>query len=72
MSEQERLIFVDKLNKGLRESFRKMLLLKIKLGQTVIVSDGSGHIEEVSATEAWNRYVVDVDGSYLRREGQSD
>ncbi|MDE5849636.1 MAG: hypothetical protein K2H38_05800 [Muribaculaceae bacterium] len=40
------------LNKALKESYNKMIDLKKKLGQTVIIADGNGHPIEVSAEEA--------------------
>ncbi len=52
MSEQEKIELSDKLNKALKDSYYKMLDLKKKLGQTVIISDGNGKPIEVSAEEA--------------------
>ena len=40
------------LNKALKESYYKMLDLKKKLGQTVIISDGHGNPLEVTPEEA--------------------
>ena len=42
----------DKLNKALKESYHKMIDLKKKLGQTVIITDENGCPIEVSAEEA--------------------
>ncbi len=52
MSEQEKIELSDKLNNALKDSYYKMLDLKKKLGQTVIISDGNGKPIEVSAEEA--------------------
>ena len=52
MSEKEKLELSDKLDKALKESYHKMIDLKKKLGQTVIISDGHGHPIEVTAEEA--------------------
>lgn len=52
MSEKEKIEFREKLDKALKESFFKMIDLKKKLGQTVIISDGHGHPIEVTAEEA--------------------
>ena len=52
MSEKEKIELNDKLNKALKESYYKMIDLKKKLGQTVIISDGHGNPIEVSAEEA--------------------
>ncbi len=40
------------LNEALQESFRKMLELKKKLGQPVVISDGKGNPLVISAEEA--------------------
>lgn len=52
MSEKEKIDFREKLDKALKESFFKMIDLKKKLGQTVIISDKNGNPIEVSAEEA--------------------
>lgn len=52
MSENEKIDLSDKLNKALKESYYKMIDLKKKLGQTVIISDKNGKPIEVSAEEA--------------------
>ena len=52
MSEKEKIEFREKLNKALKESFFKMIDLKKKLGQTVIIADENGMPIEVSAEEA--------------------
>ena len=48
MSEKEIIGLRDKLNKALKESYYKMLDLKKKLGQTVIISDGHGNPLEIT------------------------
>ncbi|MDE5822773.1 MAG: hypothetical protein K2H63_09875 [Paramuribaculum sp.] len=52
MSEQEMNELNELLNKALNESFRKMLNLKKKLGQSIVISDGKGHPITISAEEA--------------------
>ncbi|MDE7345161.1 MAG: hypothetical protein K2N48_00280 [Muribaculaceae bacterium] len=52
MSEKEKIEIREKLDKALKESFFKMIDLKKKLGQTVIIADGNGMPIEVSAEEA--------------------
>ena len=56
MSEKETLDLRDKLNKGLKESFEKMLLRKRQLGESVVICNESGRIETLSPEDAWNRY----------------
>ncbi len=52
MSEQEQIALSEKLNKALKDSYYKMIDLKKKLGQTVIIADKNGKPIEVSAEEA--------------------
>ena len=52
MSENEKIELNDKLNKALKDSYHKMIDLKKKLGQTVIIADKNGMPIEVSAEEA--------------------
>ncbi|MDE6561486.1 MAG: hypothetical protein K2K75_08910 [Muribaculaceae bacterium] len=52
MSKEEQLEMREILNKALKESYHKMIDLKKKLGQTVIIADGNGQPIEVSAEEA--------------------
>ena len=52
MSEKEIIELSDKLNKALKDSYYKMLDVKKKLGQTVIISDGHGTPLEVTPEEA--------------------
>ena len=56
MSEKETLDLRDKLNKGLKESFEKMLLRKRQLGESVVTSDEKGNIITLTADEAWQLY----------------
>ena len=56
MSEKEILYLRDKLNKGLKESFEKMLLRKRQLGESVVTSDEKGNIITLTAEEAWQLY----------------
>lgn len=56
MSDKEKLEIREKLNRSLKESFEKMLIRKIKLGQSVVTSDGNGNAITISAQEAWERY----------------
>ena len=52
MSKEEQLEMREILNKALKESYYKMLDLKKKLGQTVIISDGHGNPLEITHEEA--------------------
>ncbi len=52
MSEKEKIEFRDNINKALTESFYKMLDLKKKLGQTLIIADKDGKPIEVTPEEA--------------------
>lgn len=52
MSKEEQLEMREILNKALKESYKKMIDLKKKLGQTVIITDNNGRPVEVSAEEA--------------------
>ena len=56
MSEKETLDLRDKLNKGLKESFEKMLLRKRQLGESVVTSDEKGNVITLTADEAWRLY----------------
>ena len=56
MSERESLDLRDKLNKGLKESFEKMLLRKRQLGESVVTSDEKGNVITLTADEAWHLY----------------
>ncbi|MDE6522748.1 MAG: hypothetical protein K2L17_08030 [Muribaculaceae bacterium] len=52
MSKEEQLEMREILNKALKDSYHKMIDLKKKLGQTVIIADKNGMPIEVSAEEA--------------------
>ena len=52
MSKEEQLEMREILNKALKESYHKMIDLKKKLGQTVIIADKNGMPLEVSPEEA--------------------
>ena len=56
MSEKERIELEDKLTKGLKQSFEKMLLRKRQLGESVVTSDEKGNIITLTAEEAWQLY----------------
>ena len=56
MSERESLDLRDKLNKGLKESFEKMLLRKRQLGESVVTCDENGNVITLTAEEAWQIY----------------
>ena len=55
MSEQDYIELNERLNKGLKESFYKMLELKRKLGQDVVTCDEEGNVIIISAEEAFRR-----------------
>ena len=52
MSKEEQLEMREILNKALKESYHKMIDLKKKLGQTVIIADKNGLPLEVCPEEA--------------------
>ena len=52
MSEKDKLNQRNILNEALKESFRKMLELKMKLGQPIVTSDSEGNPIVISAEEA--------------------
>ena len=56
MSEKERIELEDKLTKGLKESFEKMLLRKRQMGESVVTCDENGNIITLTAEEAWQLY----------------
>ena len=56
MSAKERIELEDKLTKGLKESFEKMLLRKKQLGESVVTCDENGNVITLSAEEAWRLY----------------
>ena len=56
MSAEERIELEDKLTKGLKESFEKMLLRKRQLGESVVTCDDNGNIITLTAEEAWLLY----------------
>lgn len=55
MSDEEIIKQRNILNKALDESFRKMLELKKKLGQSIVTCDGNGHPITITAEEAERR-----------------
>ena len=56
MSAEERIELEDKLTKGLKESFEKMLLRKKQLGESVVTCDENGNVITLTAEEAWRPY----------------
>ena len=56
MSTEERIELEDKLTKGLKESFEKMLLRKKQLGESVVTCDENGNVITLTAEEAWRLY----------------
>lgn len=52
MSDKEKIELRELLEKGLKESFRKMLELKKKLGQPIVTCDNEGNPIVISAEEA--------------------
>lgn len=56
MSKEELKTYQETLNKGLKESYEKMLQLKMKLGQCVVISDCEGKPLTISAEQAWKEY----------------
>ena len=56
MAAEERIELEDKLTRGLKESFEKMLLRKKQLGESVVTCDETGNVITLSAEEAWRLY----------------
>lgn len=56
MSEQELNNYENVLSNALKESYEKMLRLKMKMGQEVVLGDEEGNPIIVSAEEAWERH----------------
>ena len=56
MSKEDLIKQRNQLNKGLKESYEKMLQLKMKLGQKVVISDCDGKPLTITADQAWNEY----------------
>ena len=56
MSKEDLIKQRNQLNKGLKESYEKMLQLKMKLGQKVVISDCDGKPITITADQAWNEY----------------
>ena len=56
MSEQELNIQERLLSQALKESYEKMLILKMKLGQKVVINDSNGKPLTISAEQAWDDY----------------
>ena len=56
MSAEERIELEEKLTKGLKESFEKMLLRKKQLGHSVVACEENGNVITLSAEESWKLY----------------
>ena len=56
MSKEDLIKQRNQLNKGLKESYEKMLRLKMKLGQKVVISDCEGKPITITAEQAWDDY----------------
>lgn len=52
MSDKDKIEQRNKLNEALKESFKKMLELKKKLGQPIVTSDNNGNPVIITAEEA--------------------
>lgn len=59
MSEQDKINQRNILNDALKESFRKMLEIKKKLGQPIVTTDGHGNPIVITAEEAEKRVYND-------------
>lgn len=57
MSNQELKKQENLLSQALKESYEKMLQLKMKLGQKVVIGDISGKPIVMSAEQAWQKYI---------------
>ena len=58
MSEKEKIDQRNILNDALRESFRKMLEFKKKMGHPIVTTDGKGNPLVLSAEDAEKRVFV--------------
>ena len=56
MSAEERIELEDKVIKGQKESFEKMLLRKKQLGESVVTCDEKENVITLTAEEAWQLY----------------
>lgn len=56
MSEEEKLIIKEKLDKGLKQSFENLLRRKAALGQDMVFADENGLPRIVSARDALEEY----------------
>lgn len=57
MSEKEKLILAENIKRGLSKATLKMLELKMKLGEPVVISDEKGMPKVVSAKEAYEIFI---------------
>ena len=56
MSKEELKIYQETLNKGLEESYEKLLRDKVRLEQNIVTSDENGKPVILSAKEALRQY----------------
>lgn len=52
MSEEEKIIFSDKITEGIRRAQRELYQRKARLGETVVIADSEGQPITVPAEEA--------------------
>lgn len=57
MSDKDKLDLIDKLNKGLAQSFENLLRRKAALGQDMVFGDENGNPRIVPAKEALEEYL---------------
>lgn len=56
MSDNEKLSIIEKLDKGLKQSYEKLLRRKAALGQDMVFADENGQPRIVPAREALEEY----------------
>lgn len=56
MSEEDKVILFEKIEKGILEAQRRLFERKAKLGETVVVADENGMPVTISGEEALRRF----------------
>lgn len=52
MSDQEQIIFFDRITNGIRKAQKRLFERKVRLGETVVVADADGQPITITAEEA--------------------
>ncbi len=59
MSEQEEIVLFERIRKNIESTQQKMLIQKVKLGESVVVADENGQPCVIDAKEALCRFKID-------------